>query len=86
MPTMVTIASTAKMGGGRSAPAARPVARSSGSCSVSSPAPGHADLRGCQGRLAYYNEPAEPLLGVRFDAVGPMDMADWLAAFRPGDQ
>ena len=38
------------------------------------------------GRLAYYNEPAEPLLGVRFDEVGPMDMADWLAAFQPGDQ
>jgi PAS domain-containing protein len=38
------------------------------------------------GRLAYYNEPAEPLLGVRFDEVGPMDMADWLGAFRPADQ
>jgi PAS domain-containing protein len=39
-----------------------------------------------QGRLVYYNEPAEPLLGVRFDEVGMMEMADWLAAFRPGDQ
>ncbi len=36
-------------------------------------------------RLAYYNEPAEPLLGVRFDEVGGMATADWLAAFRPGD-
>lgn len=32
-----------------------------------------------QGRLVYYNEPAEPLLGVRFDEVGVMEMADWLA-------
>ena len=38
-----------------------------------------------QGRLVYYNEPAEPLLGVRFDEVGTMEMADWLAAFRPGE-
>jgi PAS domain S-box-containing protein len=35
------------------------------------------------GRLVYYNEPAEPLLGSRFDDVGEMDIADWLAAFRP---
>jgi PAS domain-containing protein len=38
------------------------------------------------GRLVYYNEPAELLLGVRFDEVGMMEMADWLAAFRPGDR
>jgi PAS domain-containing protein len=38
------------------------------------------------GRLIYYNEPAEPLLGVRFEEVGGMEMADWLAAFRPGDE
>ena len=37
-----------------------------------------------EGRLVYYNEPAEPLLGVRFDEVGVMETADWLAAFRPG--
>ena len=37
------------------------------------------------GRLVYYNEPAESLLGVRFDEVGMMETADWLAAFRPGD-
>jgi PAS domain-containing protein len=35
------------------------------------------------GRLIYYNEPAESLLGSSFDEVGEMDMADWLAAFRP---
>jgi PAS domain-containing protein len=39
-----------------------------------------------EGRLIYYNEPAEPLLGVRFDEVGMMEAADWLAAFRPGDE
>lgn len=35
------------------------------------------------GRLLYFNEPAEPLLGLRFDDVGELAMADWLAAFRP---
>jgi PAS domain-containing protein len=35
------------------------------------------------GRLVFYNESAEPLLGSRFDEVGEMSMADWLALFRP---
>jgi PAS domain S-box-containing protein len=35
------------------------------------------------GRLVFYNESAEPLLGSRFDEVGEMSMADWLAVFRP---
>jgi PAS domain S-box-containing protein len=35
------------------------------------------------GRLVYFNEPAEPLLGSRFDEVGEMSMEDWLTAFRP---
>lgn len=39
-----------------------------------------------EGRLVYYNEPAEPLLGMRFDEVGMMETADWLAAFQPGDE
>jgi PAS domain S-box-containing protein len=39
-----------------------------------------------EGRLVYYNEPAELLLGVRFDEVGGMEAADWLGAFRPGDE
>lgn len=39
-----------------------------------------------EGRLVYYNEPAEPLLGVRFDEVGLMETVDWLAAFRPSDE
>ena len=37
------------------------------------------------GRLVYFNEPAEPLLGLRFDDVGELSMVDWLAEFRPGD-
>ncbi|MFN2484434.1 MAG: hypothetical protein ABR509_05785 [Candidatus Limnocylindria bacterium] len=36
------------------------------------------------GQLLYYNEPAEPLLGMRFDEVGPIGVDEWLAAFRPG--
>ena len=39
-----------------------------------------------EGRLVYFNEPAEPLLGMRFDEVGMMPTADWLVAFRPGDE
>ena len=35
------------------------------------------------GLLLYYNEPAEPLLGARYDEVGPMAVEQWLAAFRP---
>jgi PAS domain-containing protein len=35
------------------------------------------------GSLVYFNEPAEPLLGCRFDEIGEMAMADWLAVFRP---
>ena len=35
------------------------------------------------GRLVYFNEPAEPMLGLRFDEVGELSMVDWLASFRP---
>jgi PAS domain-containing protein len=35
------------------------------------------------GRLVYFNEPAESLLGSRFDEVGEMSQEDWLRAFRP---
>jgi PAS domain-containing protein len=38
------------------------------------------------GALIYFNEPAEPLLGLRFDEVGELSMPDWLAEFRPGDE
>ncbi len=37
------------------------------------------------GQLLFYNEPAEPLLGVRFEDVGPMTQEEWLAAFLPPD-
>lgn len=39
-----------------------------------------------EGTLVYFNEPAEPLLGLRFDDVGELSMGDWLARFRPGDE
>lgn len=38
------------------------------------------------GTLVYFNDPAEPLLGLRFDEVGELEMDDWLAAFRPSDE
>ena len=38
------------------------------------------------GRMIYYNEPAEWLLGVRFEEVGDLERADWLAAFQPSDE
>jgi PAS domain-containing protein len=38
------------------------------------------------GALVYFNEPAEPLLGLRFDEVGELSTPDWLAAFGPGDE
>ena len=31
-----------------------------------------------RGDLLYFNEPAEPLLGLRFEEVGELSMADWL--------
>ena len=43
-------------------------------------------LINAEGDLVYFNEPAEPLLGLRFDEVGELSMADWLARFRPGDE
>lgn len=39
-----------------------------------------------EGQLEFFNEPAESLLGVRFDEVGQMDPDEWLAAFQPGDE
>jgi PAS domain-containing protein len=37
------------------------------------------------GDLLYYNEPAEALLGSRFDETGEMPMAEWATAFFPTD-
>ncbi|HEV8713718.1 MAG TPA: PAS domain-containing protein [Candidatus Binatia bacterium] len=39
-----------------------------------------------QGTLVFYNEPAEMILGLRFDETGEMPLAEWAAAFTPRDQ
>ena len=36
-----------------------------------------------EGNLLYYNEPAERLLGHRFDETGEMPVAEWSTAFAP---
>ncbi len=38
------------------------------------------------GELIYYNEPAERLLGTRFDETGPMAMTDWSSLFEASDE
>lgn len=38
------------------------------------------------GNLLFYNEPAEELLGRRFDEAGEMPMAEWSTAFQPRDE
>src|SRR3990172_8248958 len=42
-------------------------------------------LVGPGGRLLFYNEPAERLLGRPFDASRDMPKEEWLAAFAPSD-
>jgi hypothetical protein len=37
------------------------------------------------GDLLFYNEPAESLLGQRFDETGPMPIDDWATRFAPTD-
>jgi PAS domain-containing protein len=37
------------------------------------------------GTLLFYNEPAETLLGSRFEETGPMSQAEWAAAWGPTD-
>jgi PAS domain-containing protein len=39
-----------------------------------------------QGDLLYYNEPAEKLLGSRFDETGMMPFAEWSTVFTPTDE
>ncbi len=34
-----------------------------------------------EGSLLFYNEPAEALLGRRFDEAGPLPMAEWSTSF-----
>jgi PAS domain-containing protein len=35
------------------------------------------------GNLLYYNEPAEPILGLRFDETGEMPVSEWSTVFVP---
>ena len=39
-----------------------------------------------QGTLIFYNEPAEMILGLRFDETGEMPLSEWASAFTPIDQ
>lgn len=38
------------------------------------------------GNLLYYNEPAEGILGRRFDETGPMPSSEWGTIFEPTDK
>jgi PAS domain-containing protein len=38
------------------------------------------------GTLLYFNEPAESILGRRYDEAGEMAHADWASIFRPTDE
>lgn len=38
------------------------------------------------GNLIYYNEPAEAILGRRFEETGEMPAAEWSTAFTPTDE
>ena len=38
------------------------------------------------GTLLFYNEPAEPILGKRFEETGEMPMSEWLTSFEPTDE
>ena len=38
-----------------------------------------------QGNLIFYNEPAEAILGRRFEETGEMSVAEWSTAFSPTD-
>jgi hypothetical protein len=36
--------------------------------------------------LLYYNEPAEPILGCRFDETGEMPLSEWSTVFVPENE
>ncbi|MGE5140455.1 MAG: PAS domain-containing protein [Rudaea sp.] len=38
------------------------------------------------GTLLYYNEPAELILGLRYEEAGEMPIADWSTRFTPTDE
>jgi PAS domain-containing protein len=39
-----------------------------------------------QGNLIFYNEPAEKILGCRFEESGEMSVNDWATLFEPTDE
>ncbi len=39
-----------------------------------------------KGNLIYYNEPAEPILGKRYDETGEMPASEWSTIFNPMDE
>jgi len=38
------------------------------------------------GDLLFYNEPAESILGLRYDETGPMPAMEWATVFQPVDE
>jgi PAS domain-containing protein len=38
------------------------------------------------GNLVFYNEPAEPIVGRRFEETGEMSMGEWSTVFEPTDE
>ena len=39
-----------------------------------------------EGNLIFYNEPAELILGKRFEETGEMPVAEWASIFNPFDE
>jgi PAS domain-containing protein len=39
-----------------------------------------------QGTLVFYNEPAEPIVGRRFEETGEMPIDEWSTVFEPTDE
>jgi PAS domain S-box-containing protein len=39
-----------------------------------------------EGNLLFYNEPAEKILGHRYDETGPMPALEWSTIFQPTDE
>jgi PAS domain-containing protein len=40
-------------------------------------------LTDTKGNLLFYNEPAEEILGKRFEDTGPMEVEEWSSVFKP---
>ncbi len=43
-------------------------------------------LTDTEGNLLFYNEPAEIILGRKFEETGPMPVAEWSVIFKPEDE